>query len=1111
MVQPGTALHRSRIRWRRQDGGATERTMTKPSERGYLRFPCLLGERIVFVCEDDLWSVSSAGGRAERLTAGVAEAVRPCLSPDGRTLAFVGKEEGPSEVFVMPAEGGRSRRLTFQAAAISFLGFAPDGRELLYSTHAGRPHARDGWLNAIALDGGEPRELPLGPVSSFSFGPAGALVLGRHPGREAFTWKRYRGGRAGKLWIDTEGSRQFRPLLELEGNLATPCWLGERVYFLSDHEGHGNVYSCTAAGAGAGRDLRRHSDHEAVYARNLATDGERLVYHAGGELWLLDPREREPRRVDVRCSGPRTQQQRKLVPAERHVESASVHPDGSRVAVGCRGRAFSFACWEGAVLEHRLPQQHGASQRPRLRCLTWLADGRLVAVASVEERAERVVVFTPDGATPAQELSADVGRVVTLHAAARGDCIAITNHRQEIGVLNLDDSEPAFRVLDRSQHERIAGASFSPDGRFLAYGLPYTVSNTRLMICELATGKTQPITTPVLRDTQPAFDPSGRYLYFIGSRDFEPVYDELHFDLGFPRGTRPFVLTLRKDVPSPFVPQPRPVQDNGKAEPAARAVESGRVEIDFDGIERRVLAVPVGVGRYGRVLPGPRGVLFSSFPIESLKNRPMWEEIPAANGSLLSYDFETLKLEVLVDGITDFMVSHDARTLCYRAGLRWRMLPAGKKPGGDAGEVPGRASGYLDLGRLKLSIEPGQEWRQMFDESWRLMREQFWVEDLSGVDWQGVRRRYLPLLERVATRGELSDLLWEVLGELGTSHAYEMGGDYRPGPNYRQGFLGAQLSFDAAAGGYRIQRVLRGDGWEPALTSPLNEPGVNVEAGDVIVSVNGVAVNAGLTPAELLVGQADQRVRLGVRRAGHAPRPVEVRALGDELPVRYRDWVESNRERVHTASGGRIGYVHVPDMIASGFAEFHRGYLSEYPREALIVDVRFNSGGHVSMLLLEKLARRRVGFTQTRWGGRRPFVREAPAGPLVALTNEHAGSDGDIFSHCFKLLGLGPLVGKRTWGGVIGIYPRHRLADGTLTTQPEYSHWYRDVGWSVENYGTDPDVEVENAPQDYAAGRDRQLERAIEEASRLLESAPAAALEPGPFPQRSPGPLPPRA
>jgi len=1074
------------------------------SNRGYYRFPCLSGDRVVFVCEDDLWAVSSEGGRAERLTAGVAEASRPRFSPDGRTLAFVGKEEGPTEVFVMPAQGGRSQRLTFQGALCTFVGFSPDGKEIVYSTIAARPFLRDAWLNAVPSSGGLPRQLPLGPAHTISYGPAGAAVLSRQHARDAFMWKRYRGGTAGTLWVDSEGSGKFRPLLQLAGNLAAPCWVGERIFFLSDHEGYGNVYSCTPAG----KELRRHTDHDLYYARNLASDGQRLVYHAGGELWLLDPSARDPRRLDVRTYGPRTQQQRKLVAAERYVESASLQPDGAGLALSCRGHSFSFALWEGAVVEHRV------STGARQRLLHWLADGRrLVAVISGEDANEQLLVWAADGASPPRVLGADVGRVVTLDPSPSGGSIALTNHRQELGVLDLDDPEPAFRVLDRSEHERIAGVSFSPDGRFLAYGCAQTSTSMAIKVCRLETGETRAVTQPVLRDALPAFDTEGRYLYFIGQRDLEPVYDGIHFDLGFPRGTRPYAIALRKDVPSPFVARPRPVHDTPKREPEAQPA-APLMEIDFDGIERRVLAFPVPDGRYGRIVPRSSsaggGVLYSVFPIESLKYRSLFEELPPANGALWSYDFEAQKQESFSDGISDFSVSNDGRTLLVRAGLRWRVLAAGKKPAPEAGEAPGRASGFLDLGRVKLSIEPALEWRQMFHENWRLQREQFWVEDMSGIDWDEVRRRYLPLLERVATRAELSDLIWEVQGELGTSHAYEAGGDYRPGPDYRQGFLGVDLAHDPERQEYRIERLLNGDVWEPALTSPLNEPGLQIEVGDVIVSVNGLPVTALTPPAALLVGQAEQRVLLGVRRAGGRVRQLSVRALGDERPARYRDWVEHNRRRVHEASSGRVGYLHIPDMISFGFAEFHRGYLAEYDRDALIIDVRYNQGGHVSSLLLEKLARRRLGHSQARWEQPRPYTPESPAGPLVALSNEFAGSDGDNFSHSFKLLGLGPLIGKRTWGGVIGIWPRHRLADGTLTTQPEYSHWYDDVGWKVENYGTDPDIEVDNAPQDYAAGFDRQLERGIQVASELLAQRPPARAAFGERPRLRPAPLPQR-
>jgi tricorn protease len=1066
------------------------------AQRGYYRFPSISGDKVVFACEDDLWFVKASGGRAERLTAGVAEASKPRLSPDGKSIAFVGKAEGPTEVFVMPAEGGRARRVTFQGANILFLGFSQDGKEVLYSTNAARPFMRDYWLNAVALEGGLPRELPLGPASLIAFGGQGGVVLSRQPSRDAFTWKRYRGGTAGRLWIDPEGSGKFHPLLdELAGNLANPCWVGQRIFFLSDHEGHSNVYSCAvhAREPRHGGDLRRHSDHRGFYARNLASDGARLVYHAGAELWLLDPASSKPERIDVRSNSARTQQSRKFVPAERFVESISVRRDGTSLALGCRGQAFSFHPWDGAVT------QHGVEEAVRYRLTTWLPDGkRLVAAASGDDEVERIVLLTADGSAPPERLTGDVGRVVSIEVAPTRALAAITNHRNELWLLDVDKPEPVFTKIDRSRFERIAGTSFSPDSRFLAYSFAETLQTLAIKIHVIEDDRQYTVTRPVLRDELPVFDPEGRYLYFIGKRDLDPVYDSLHFDLGFPKGSRPYVVTLKKDTPSPFLPRPRPVLSEPAEELKIEQKELSQqvprppapVEIDFDGIERRVLAFPVPEGRYVRVQAARGAALFSVFPIEGAKGKPVIEEEPPANGALEVYRFETQKHERLIDGISDFVVGADGHTLLYRAGNRFRVLAAGKKPAADAGDKPGRESGWLDLSRVKVSIEPTREWRQMFHEGWRLQREQFWVENISGVDWHDVRHRYRPLLELVASRSEFSDLMWEVHGELGTSHAYEMGGDYRPGPNYRQGFLGADLAYDSVRREYRIARLIEGDPWQPSQTSPLYEPGLDVAPGDVIVSVNGMPVGAAASPGERLTGQADNRVQLGLRRGDGPVRSVSILASADERPARYRDWVEHNRRWVHGATSGKVGYIHIPDMQAYGYAEFHRGYLVEYDRDALLVDVRFNAGGHVSGLLLEKLRRRRIGYDVSRWDDVRPYPNESPLGPMLALTNELAGSDGDIFSHSFKLFGLGPLVGKRTWGGVIGIWPRHSLADGTLTTQPEFSFWFEDVGWRVENYGTDPDVDVDNAPHDYAAGNDHQLERSVSIMLDLLGQRP---------------------
>jgi tricorn protease len=517
------------------------------------------------------------------------------------------------------------------------------------------------------------------------------------------------------------------------------------------------------------------------------------------------------------------------------------------------------------------------------------------------------------------------------------------------------------------------------------------------------------------------------------------------------------------------------------------------IQIDLEDIERRVVGFPVPEGRYRRVLGLKDGkVLYSRYPVEGALNESWMPGVPPAKGTLLSYDFEEQKEETLVEKISDFALSRDAEALIYRAGRRLRVLRAGAKPDEKAGEKPGRESGWLDLGRVKVSVLPGAEWRQMFREAWRLQRDQFWTPDMAQVDWVVIHDRYLPLVARVASRAEFSDLMWEVQGELGTSHCYELGGDYRPEPEYKMGFLAATFEYDDETDGWRVTDLVHGDVWDEKAGSPLHRPGVDVAVGDVLIAINGRRLSRDLSPGAGLVNLAGNEVVLTLAGTDGAPlRSVTVKTLKSELPARYRAWVEANRRRVHQATEGRVGYVHIPDMGPRGYAEFHRGYLAEVDREALVIDVRFNSGGHVSPLILEKLARRRIGYDITRWDERPvPYPPESVMGPMVVLTNEHAGSDGDIFSHGFKLLGLGPLLGKRTWGGVVGIWPRHALVDGTVTTQPEFSFWFQDVGWGVENYGTDPDIEIDNTPQDYARGVDAQLERTIEEIVRLLETNP---------------------
>ncbi len=1073
-------------------------------EHGYYRQPTIYGDGVVFACEDDLWRVPAAGGRAERLTAGVGEASRPCLSPDGRLLAFVGREEGPSEVYVMPAAGGDVSRLTYQGANCQVVAWRPDGSAVLYSSEYGGAFRRESWLFAVGPEGGLPRRLPFGPVTAIAFGPGGATVLGRNTGDPA-RWKRYRGGTAGDLWIDPDGSGQFRRLIRLDGNLAAPCWVGERIYFISDHEGFGNVYSCLAGGD----DVRRHTNHQDYYARNLSGDGKRLVYHAGADLYLFDPESGQGHKIEVEFPSSRTQRHRKFVPAGDYLDSYALGPDGAQVALTTRGKAMSMGNWDGPVT------QYGEADGVRYRLLRYLNDGKRLVAISDATGEEALEVFGADGSAPPRRLERlDLGRVVDLEVSPAGDMVALTNQRQEVIVVDLDAG--SLRVLDRSPYDRIDGIAWSPDGRWLAYGFAETRVTMAIRLCEVESGAVHTVTRPVLRDVQPAFDPAGDYLYFLGYRVFDPVRDNLHFEMSFPKGMRPYAVTLRADLRSPFLPVPKAPQSKEREaqhkaeEEAAPAGAPRPMRIDLDGIERRVVAFPLAEGHYQRIHGIKGAVLFTSLEPEGQREGDWREAVPPARARLLSYDLEAQKQETLVEGISDFRLSGDGRALIYRAGTRLRVLPAGHKPPSDLHEPdkPSRESGWLDLDRVKVSVQPAAEWRQMLAEAWRLQRDQFWTPDMSGIDWVGVYRRYASLVERLTTRSELSDLMWEMQGELGTSHAYEIGGEYREGPNYGQGHLAVDWTFDAATGTYHIGALVEGDPAEEQATSPLNAPGVNVRPGDRVLAVNGQAVRPDRGPQQLLVNTAGQEVSLTVADAdGANVRVVSVRTLKDERHARYIEWVERNRRTVHEATGGRAGYVHIPDMGPYGFAEFHRTFLAEYDHEGLLVDVRWNGGGSVSALLLEKLARRRLGYDFSRYGAPEPYPYYSPRGPMVMLTNEQAGSDGDIVSHAFKMMGLGPLIGKRTWGWVIGIEPRHLLVDNTITTQPEFSFYFDDVGWNVENYGTDPDIEVEITPQDYAVGRDPQLERAIAEVLRQMDEHPAHTPREMPRPRLAPSPL----
>jgi len=1069
--------------------------------KGYYRFPTIHDDKVVFVAEDDLWEVPVEGGVARRMTANLGAVSHPFFSPDGQWLAFVGREEGHAEVYVMPASGGRAKRLTFLGSNAAVVGWHQD--RIVFASDVGRPVRHDIWLHTVDLEGNEPQALALGPAQAASWGDGG-MVIGRNTGDPA-RWKRYRGGTAGEVWIDERGTGEFHRLIELPGNLANPMWIGQRVYFISDHEGVGNVYSCTPHG----QDLRQHTDHRDFYARNATTDGQRIAYHAGADIYVFNPAVGESHKVEIEYHSPQVQRSRKFAEPAEYLEEYALSDDGSRLALVIRGQTFTLGNWEGSVL------QHGIRNGVRYRLTRWLKDGKRVALVSDEGDQDHLEVHHLDGSTPPRSfIGLDVGRPQAIQVSPTKDEIALTNHRHEMMRIDLVSGERT--VIEQSQYGPIGGFDWSPDGRWIAYSFAPSRRVRVIRLYDSETGKIYPATKALLQDFAPAFDPGGKYLYFLSVRVFDPVYDNMHFDLNFPKGVRPYAITLRKDLPSPFVPEPHGFEEKDEKKEAQSKKEEGaaerivdeekqegekqddlKVAIDLEGVADRIVAFPVAESRYGHIDAIKGRVFYTVYPVEGARGMEWFSREIPAKATLKVFDLGKLEESVFVDRITGFELSGDGSAMACQIGRKLRVIQAKRDPSQPlpADDKPGREPGWIDLSRIKASVEPRLEWQQMFHEAWRLQRDYFWTEDMSGVDWERILHRYEPLVGRVASRSEFSDLLWEMQAELGTSHCYELGGDYRPEPQYRLGFLGADLAYEPEHDAYRLVRILRGDVWDEKSASPLRRPGVNVEEGMLLLAIGGQRLSRNLHPHELLVNQAGQEVQLTVAEGdGGSARTVCVKPLGNETPVRYRDWVEQNRQYVHEKSGGQVGYVHVPDMGPDGYAEFHRYFLAELDHKGLVVDVRFNGGGHVSELLLEKLARRRLGYDLTRWMSYEPYPLESAYGRMVALTNEQAGSDGDIFCHAFKLMKLGKLIGRRTWGGVIGIWPRNSLVDGGLTTQPEFSFWFRDVGWGVENYGTDPDIEVDITPQDFARGADTQLDRAIEEVLKEIDENPP--LEP---------------
>ncbi|NGN68788.1 peptidase S41 [Streptomyces sp. A7024] len=1114
------------------------------TDLAYLRFPHLHKGLICFAAEDDLWVAPLAPDGAEperawRLTVDRTRVDHPRFSPDGSQIAFTSWRTMDCEIHLVDVEGGEARQLTYWGSQDAKVrGWTPPDEQgackILATSSHDRPLANYPWAHGVPTDGAPGGRLPWGPVNDIAVadidGERKTLLLTGKAPHEPAAWKRYRGGATGRLYLHGQ-----RLLKDLGGHLDSVMFVNGRIAFLSDHEGTGNLYSCLHDGS----DLRRHSDHADFYARHASTDGQRVIYQCAGDLWLAEDfsANGKPRKLDVRLGGPRAGRRPYQVAAASNVNALACDTTGRASAVVVRGALYWLTHRDGPArrisdtpgVRIRMPEMLGstgqvayitdaggedaieiadlprtgqvrdplrlaAGQLGRVHALEVSPDGKKIAIASNDGRL--LIVYVPDRDEPqvSAEMAAEFAEVAEEAAELGEDPAAVQEGLVE---------------LVRSVNGPVRDIAFSPDSEWITWAHPGIGRSLRqIKMAKLASRHIIDVTHGRFEDEQPCFTRDGRYLAFLSWRGFDPVYDVHTGDLSFPLGCRPYLVPLSSATLSPFALTPEGRPAAGGLESFGAADGEGIVHVEEEGIEARVTPFPVAASKYSSLKPVEGGgLVWLRWPISGALGETFANPNDTSGSPTLEhFDLAKAKHIQLTSLVTSFVVSGDGSRLVVNDGGNLRVIPANK------GAEPDTTT-YIDLRRIMHDADPVAEWRQAYDEAGRIIRAYFWEPGMCGIDWDAVLDQYRPLLDRVAAPDDFADLLREVLGELGTSHAYVTAARRNEGPPHYQrpmGHLGVNFA-RTTCGRWAVGRILPGESSDSRARSPL--AGTGIPDGAILTHVDGREVDPVTGPAPLLAAAGSTSVELTFELAPDRPlRRVAVIPLVDDRPLRYQDWVALRRQVVRKLSDGRCGYLHIPDMVGSGWAQFNRDLRMETNREALIIDVRGNAGGHISELVLEKLTRSLMGWDLTRNAQPVPYTSVAPRGPLVAIADEGTSSDGDMITAAFKILGLGPVVGLRTWGGVVGMTGRHRLGDGTTITVPMNAAWFEEYGWDIENEGVDPDIDAERTPLDWAEGRPSELDIAVQTALDLLADQPAAVPpDYSDVPDRRRPELPPRA
>lgn len=1063
-----------------------------------LRFPDIHGDKVAFTYGGDLWTASASGGAATRLTAHPGLELFAKFSPDGQWLAFTGQYDGDEQVYVMPSGGGIPRQLTFDPAAgpmpprggydHQVVGWTPDGSSVLFRAASDA----DGVLSrtalyTVAMNGGLPKKLPMPTAGPGSFSPDGKRIAYAPMFRDFRHWKRYQGGWAQDLYVFDLATQQQKKIAASKRTERDPMWIGDKVYFASDRDGTLNLYAVDPATDAVKQltfqktwDVRwPSSDHQS-----------RIVYELNGELRVFNVQDGSDRGISIAVPTDGGASRPAHISAERQIESYSLSPKGERALFVARGDVFTVPIEKGPV--RNLTNSSGAHDKHA----RWSPDGKRIAFISDLSGEDQLYLVDQDGKGKPEALTS--GLAVQLNPpnwAPGGKHIAFTDKDGIVYVVGVADRKLVKAAKD--EFARGGDLAWSADGQFLSFSLGNLNGTRSLHVWGLADQQLHRLTGDLFTVTEPTWDPEGRYLYALSRRDYAPQMSNLEFDFAGNRNVDVIAYALRRDVAHPFPPESDEVgaasekkEDGEKKEANDKKAEAPKppvaVRIEWDGFEQRGTRVPVPADNLG-ALESVRGFLLYSKALPFVYGEATGRR--SGGSSIWIFDLKKRQESELLPDVQGWALSQDGTKILARVGQgpvsSYQLIEA--KPKSTEKKLVATKDLFVDR-------VPAEEWREIYDETWRRFRDFFYVKNMHGYDWKALREQYRPWLQHVTHRSDLTYVLTELISELNIGHTYVDGGDFILPERAKVGLPGARIELDAAAGRYRLAHIYRGHNEEPKYRGPLTEVGVDAREGDYILAIDGVELKANESPYRLLRNKTFAvTLTLNAKPSFDGARQVTYHPIQSEAALRYLDFVLRSKETVDRLSGGKVGYLHIPDMGAPGLSEFIKWYYPQIRKEGLVVDVRANGGGNISQMILERLGKKLLG-TRFGYAGEHPATYPGSVfhGPMVALTSETSASDGDIFPYHFRFAGLGPLIGKRTWGGVVGISNTGPLTDGGTVSVPQSGSCSPAGEWIIEGEGVTPDIEVENDPASMLAGRDLQLERGVQEVLKRMTEKPMA-------------------